>query len=534
MKSQYCNKQELLSKILNGANLLAENVGSTLGPKGHNVLIGNRMGYENKKDKSKKETVLITKDGVTVSQYINSEDDFEQMAIDVVRQASEKTNESAGDGTTTTVVLSNAILQKAKKYIITETYHPYELKKGMEKAVDYLVRSLRKKASQVDSKELCESIAYISSNGDKNVARIVASAIEKVGVDGAITVEDSNNSLTKLEIMEGFSLPVGMLRPEFSNDEEMKVCKFIKPLVFVTDYKLNSLDDFFGVLEKAAQAEKSLVIVAEDFGEEALKTLLLNKLEGVLKICAIKAPKFGEERQGILEDLSIATGAKFFQKSLNHDLKEVDFEDLGQCEEFESTQRETLFVEPFGDGDKVTKRIEFLKKEIQKEKNLEEAKKLQQRIVKLASAIAVISVGAATEVEMKEKKHRFIDAIEAVVSAQQQGFIEGGGVALLRLSEELCNVETENETQKVGVSIIQEAIKEPFALLCKNSGKSFDVLRSKVLENEDFGFDFEKEVFCNLRERGVIDPVKVTINALENSLSAASILLTTNYSISIK
>lgn len=530
MKSKYCNKQELFKKILRGSKLLAENVGSTLGPKGHNVLIGTRK--ESLKQENK-QSVMITKDGVTVAQFIHSDDDFEQMAIDVIKQASEETNKAAGDGTTSSCVLADAILRNSEKYLVTNSYHPYELKKGMEKAVEFLVRSLRRMASQVDSKELCESIAYISSNGDKNVARIVASAVEKVGTDGAITIEESKNSLTKLEVLEGFSLPTGMLRPEFSNDEEMKTCKFIKPLIFVTDNKLNNLDDIFPVLEKAALAEKSLVLVADDFGKEVLESLLMNKLEGILKICAIKAPKFGEEKKSILEDLSIATGAKFFQKSLKHNIKDIEFEDLGQCDEFESSQRETLFVEPYGDDDKITKRIESLKKEIKEEKNLNEAKKIQQRIVKLASAIAVISVGAATEVEMIEKKHRFQDAIEAVVSAQQQGFVEGGGVTLLRLSEELKSVEVENDVQRIGVEIVKESILEPFRVLCKNSGKSFDLLKNRILEGDKVGFDFEKERYCDLKKEGIIDPVKVTINVLENSLSAASILLTTNYSISV-
>ena len=518
MPKQFESELELRNKILQGANTLADNVASTMGPRGRNVIIHNKGGRP-----------VITKDGVTVAKNVELEDPFENLGAQVIKQASEKTNADAGYGTTTATVLSRAMLQAAQKYIAAGL-SPVELKRGMDKAVEIIVEKLKESARPVRSKEDIEAIARVSANGDKTISSMIATAVDLVGKDGSITIEDSRSVETSLDIREGFRFNSGFASPRFINDEVRGVVKFDNPFIFVTDYKLEVAKNIQSIMEQAARSNRPLIIVSEDISPSALSTLIVNAVRGTIKIAAVKAPRYGNERRNILQDLAIATGANFVTRESGQRLDQVKLTDLGTARTVEVSKFSTVIVDGNGEPEAIDNRINSLKEEIEETDNLNECEKLQERIGRLASGIAVINVGASTEVEAIEKKHRIIDALSAVKAAQLEGVVAGGGSTLAKIVDDL-DVEVSNEEQQMGVKIVKVAAQVPLRQMAINAGESPDLILDEVRKSGFIGYDFSKRKVVDLLEEGVIDPVKVTRCALQNATSAASTLITTNHAI---
>ena len=512
--------RKLNESIMCGVDKLADAVGATLGPRGRNVIL-----------KGNNTKPLITKDGVTVARFVELDDPFEDLGAQVIKQASEVTNTSAGDGTTTSTILARAILQKAQVHLATGA-SPVELKRGIDLAVDQIVTNLRELSRPVSSKEEIEQVATISANGDKGIGKLISSAVDQVGKGGAITIKEAKSNETSLELSEGFQFDSGLLANAFINDERRGTMKHEDVLLLVTDRNITTIDDILPALEIAARDGRGLIIVAEDISGQALAALIMNSMKGTMNVAGIKAPRYGEERRNILSDLALSTGAKFISRESGVQLKGIKLNDFGTAQSVESDKRATIVVGGNQDDDQVGKRIELLKKEMQAESSLNLCEKIQERITRLSSAIAVIKVGGATEVEMMEKKHRVEDALEAVSSAQQEGIIAGGSSSLLRVAMK-AEVETENQTQDLGVLIVKEAIKEPFRKMVSNAGLSPDVFLEKIEGhmNPESGLDVSTGEIVNMFTYGIIDPFKVTRCALQNAASAASTLLTTDVGI---
>lgn len=515
----YRNRNELFQSLLKGSKLLADNVGSTLGPKGHTVLIG-EDGHK----------PVITKDGVTVAQFVHSDDPFEQLAIDVIKQASDQTNVDASDGTTSTTLIANAILRESHKFLLSDV-HPFDLKRDLEEVLKVVEAKIEEIASQVDSPKVLEDVANIASNGDRIIATIVRKAVEAVGQDGSITIEQQPSRTTTLEIVEGFTFDSGLFNPVFVTDEKKGVAKYNDPYLLITDQKISDIDDILPILELVARDSKPLIIVAEDFEGDALGTCAYNVAEHGLKLAFIKAPRYGEERRNILEDLAISSGAKFFQRSRGDSLKTADLPSLGRARSIESNKFATIIVDAKGDTEKINQRIEQLREEILHSSDHSTAKTLQERMARLAATIAIIKIGGDTEIERTEKHHRMEDALGAVVAAQEKGCVPGGGVTLLRIAQQI-----ETDSQNVAQKVFKTALEEPFRVLATNSGRNFETLKEKVLQNENlhWGFDFQKQEMVDLVESGIIDPAKVSLKSIRNATSAASTLLTTSHSIVIE
>lgn len=516
----YESGRQLNEKIMNGANKLADAVGATLGPRGRNVIL-----------KEKNKRPLITKDGVTVARFVDFEDPFENLGAQVIKQASEATNSGAGDGTTTATVLARSILAKAQPYLATGA-SPVEIKKGIDKAATEIIEELKKLAREVSTKEEIEQVATISANGDKGIGKLIASAVDQVGKGGAITIQPAQSNETSLELTEGFQFDSGYLANAFVTDERRGIMKYDDCLVLVTDKNITTIEDILPALEIAARDGRSFIIIAEDISGQALAALIMNKMKGTMKVAGIKAPRYGEERRNILSDLAISIGATFISRESGIQLRSVKLEHFGTAQTIESGKRNTTIVGGNQNDDEVEKRIETLKLEIEREKSLSICEKIQERITRLASAIAIIKVGASTEVEMIEKKHRVEDALEAVSSAQQEGIIPGGSSALLRVARKV-NVETTNRDQEIGATILKEAIKEPFRKMVDNAGLSPDVYLEKIENhtNPDAGLNVATGELVNMFTYGIIDPFKVVRCVIENASSAASTLLTTEVGI---
>ena len=516
----YKSGRNLNESIMKGVDALADAVGATLGPRGRNVIL---KGHNTKP--------LITKDGVTVARFVEFEDPFENLGAQVIKQASEVTNTSAGDGTTTSTVLARAILQKAQVHLATGV-SPVELKRGIDLAVEQIVTDLKELSRPVSTKEEIEQVATISANGDKGIGKLIASAVDQVGKGGAITIKEAKSNETSLELTEGFQIDSGLLANAFVNDERRGVMKHEDVLLLVTDKNITTIDDILPVLEIAARDGRGLIIIAEDISGQALAAMIMNAMKGTMKVAGIKAPRYGEERRNILSDLAISTGAKFISRESGALLKDVKLADFGTAQSVEADKRGTIIVGGNQDDELVEKRIELLKKELQAETSMSLCEKIQERITRLSSAIAVIKVGGATEVEMVEKKHRVEDALEAVNSAQQEGIIAGGSSALLRVASKV-KVETENHIQNLGVLIVKEAVKDPFRKMVSNAGLSPDVFLEKVEGhlNPEAGLNVATGEVVNMFTYGIIDPFKVTRCALQNAASAASTLLTTDVGI---
>ena len=514
--------QALNSNILRGVNELADAVCVTLGPKGKNVILH-----------PKGRNPIITKDGVTVAQFIEFADPFENVGAQVLKQVSAVTATQAGDGTTTATLLARAVMQHAQKYIASGA-SPVSLKRGMDAAVEFLTKEIEANSKPVSSLEDIEHVALISSNGDKKIAKLIATAIDKVGNDGAVTLEEGKSVETTLDIVEGFQFDAGYLSPQFITDESRNAMRFSNALILVSDYVIDSIDEMLPALEIAAREKKPFVIVSEGVEGQALAALILNAVRGSMQVAAIKAPRYGEERRNLLKDLAISVGATFISRESGKRVAEVKRQDLGSVKTIESLKNWTTFVGGAGDLEAVEQQIHRLKQEILQTPDLVECERIQERITRLSAGVAIIRIGGSTEVDMIERKHRIEDALEAVKSAQQEGILPGGGIALLRLSQKMgSKVSVENEDERLGIQIIERACKEPVIQLARNCGESADVILDTLLKGDDFwmGRDFSTGTYVDMEKVGIIDPAKVTRCAIQNSVSAASTLLTTSYAI---
>jgi chaperonin GroEL len=503
-------------KILNGINILADNVASTLGPRGRNVIL-----------QESKKRPIITKDGVTVANFVDLEDPIENAGAQIIKQAAAQTNLDAGDGTTTATVLSRAIMNRAQKYI-SSGIPPIELQRGIEKAAQVISDNLKEMAKPITCEEDISHVATISANNDKVIGSLIGRAVSAAGKDGAITVEEARSHQTSLDLVEGFRMDAGYAASAFITDERRRAVTYDNPLLLVTDEKIEHVQDIMGILELSARESRPLVFISTEVEGQALAAMIMNAMKGTLKVAAIKAPRYGEERQNILKDLALSTGASFISRSAGRKLNEVKLTDFGTSSRIDITRNQTTIIGGEGDQDLIDKKIDELKSDLVEEENLHECEKIQDRIARLSSGIAIIRVGASTEIEMIEKKHRIEDALEAVRSAQMEGIIPGGGTALIRATDNL-HVDVDNADQQVGVNILLCAVEEPIRQMAINSGKSPDIICDKVLKQEgNVGYNFLTDTVEDLMEAGVIDPVKVTRTALQNAASVSGTLLTTN------
>jgi len=519
LTKKYDHGTSLNHKILEGVNILADTVACTLGPRGRNVILKEKDGRP-----------IITKDGVTVAQFVNLEDPMQNAGAQIMKQASAETNNTAGDGTTTATVLARAILRQAQAHL-TAGASPVELKRGMDKAVERIVWSLEEMSTPISKKEDIENIATISANGDKSIGQLIATAVDAIGKDGAITVEPARSLETSLEVAEGFKFGAGYVSTSFLTDQRRATVNYNDCYLLVTDFSITAVDDLLPVLEIVAREARPLVVIAENIEGQALAALIMNAMRGTLKVAAVKAPMYGEERRNMLKDIALSTGATFVNRQAGKRLKEVKLIDLGQCQSIEITKASTTIVGTTSDYEKVEEQIKQLKEELSATESISDCERIQERITRLASGVAIIRVGAATEIEMIEKKHRIEDALEAVKSAQMEGIVPGGGTALLRAAAKI-EVEVDNEQQSLGVDIIKKAVSEPLRQMALNAGESPDLVLSMVLkESGDLGYNFATQKIENMIESGILDPAKVTRSALQNATSVASTLITTSHAI---
>ena len=519
-KCKFESRSELNAKVLRGVNALADNVAATLGPKGRNVIL-----QERGKDP------FITKDGVTVSAFIHMDDEFENAAAQILKQATSQTNLMAGDGTTTATVLARAILSESQRYM-TAGSAPTELKRGIDIAIAAVVAHLGDAAVHLETLDDVENIATISANNDKVIGKLIATAVDQAGKDGAITIEESKTSETSLDVIEGFRLEAGYAASAFITDERRSAVSYDSPLILVTDNRIETVDQILPALELIARDARPLLIVAEEIEGQALAALVMNTVRGTMKIAAVKAPFYGTHRRAILADLALSTGAEFFSRDSTTSLKDIKLSHFGQCRSIDITKGLTTLVGGKGSTDEIESRIELLKGELINTDELQECEKIQERINKLVAGVAVINVGAPTEVEMIEKKHRVEDALEAVKSAQAEGVVCGGGVALLKAQACLDSLEYENEDQGYGSEIVRRALSAPLRQMAVNSGLSPDLIEAEIKEaDENYGYNFRDFKVVDMMEAGIIDPAKVTRVALQNAGSAAGLLITTSHAI---
>lgn len=500
-----------------GVDKLADAVKVTLGPKGRNVIIEKKFGAP-----------TVTKDGVTVAKEIELEDPIENMGAQMVREVASKTSDVAGDGTTTATVLAQAIYREGLKNV-TAGANPMDLKRGIDMAVASVVEELKKISRTISDKKEIAQVGTISANNDTEIGNLIAEAMEKVGKDGVITVEEAKGTETELKVVEGMQFDRGYLSPYFVTNAETMEAELDEPYILIHDKKISSMKDLLPVLEKVAQQGRALLIIAEEVEGEALATLVVNKLRGTLKVAAVKAPGFGDRRKAMLEDIAILTGGTVISEEKGYKLENATLAYLGQAKRVVVDKDNTTIVEGKGKSSDIKARINEIKNQIEKTTSDYDREKLQERLAKLSGGVAVLNIGASTEVEMKEKKARVEDALHATRAAVQEGIVPGGGVALIRASRGLDNLKPENADQKTGIEIIRRAVEEPLRMIVANTG-TIDgaVVLQKVKEGkDDFGFNARTEVFENLIAAGVVDPTKVTRTALENAASVASLLLTT-------
>ena len=507
---------EARTKLRKGVDKLANAVRVTLGPKGRNVVIDKKFGAP-----------TVTKDGVTVAKEIELEDSVENMGAQMVREVASKTSDNAGDGTTTATLLAQAIVREGIKNV-TAGANPMDLKRGIDASVLKVVEALKKLSRDVENQQEIAQVGTISANNDKEIGNLIADAMEKVGKDGVITVEEAKGLETTLEVVEGMQFDRGYLSPYFVTNAESMEAELENPYILIHDKKISTMKDLLPILEKTAQSGKPLLIIAEDIEGEALATLVVNKLRGTLKVCAVKAPGFGDRRKAMLEDIAILTGGTVISEEKGFKLENATISYLGTAKKVNIDKDNTTIVEGAGKGDDIKKRINEIKMQIEKTTSDYDREKLQERLAKLSGGVAVLEVGAATEVEMKEKKARVEDALHATRAAVEEGIVPGGGVAFLRAMKAIEDFKGENEDQTIGVSIVLKALEEPLRQIVNNTGLEGAVVLQKVLDGkDDFGFNAQTEQYENLYKAGVIDPTKVTRMALENAASVAALLLTT-------
>ena len=508
---------EVRQKMVNGVNTLANAVRVTLGPKGRNVVVDRAFGGPH-----------ITKDGVTVAKEIELKDKFENMGAQMVKEVASKTNDVAGDGTTTATVLAQAIVAEGMKYV-TAGMNPTDLKRGIDKAVAALVGELKNIAKSCDTSKEIAQVGSISANSDEQVGAIIAEAMEKVGKEGVITVEDGKSLENELDVVEGMQFDRGYLSPYFINDAEKQIAALDNPFVLLFDKKISNIRDLLPVLEQVAKASRPLLIIAEDVEGEALATLVVNNIRGILKTVAVKAPGFGDRRKAMLQDIAILTGGVVISEEVGLSLEKATLDDLGQAKRIEIGKENTTIIDGFGDAAQIEARVAEIRQQIETATSDYDKEKLQERVAKLAGGVAVIKVGAATEVEMKEKKDRVEDALHATRAAVEEGVVAGGGVALLRARAALENLHTGNADQDAGVQIVLRAVESPLRQIVANAGGEPSVVVNKVLEGKgNYGYNAGSGEYGDMIEMGVLDPAKVTRSALQHAASIAGLMLTTD------
>lgn len=505
------------ASLMNGVDKLANAVKVTLGPKGRNVMIGKSFGAPN-----------VTKDGVTVAKDVELEDAYENLGAQMAKEVASKTSDAAGDGTTTATVLAQAITREGLKNVAAGA-NPMDIKRGIDAAVSAVIAEISKMAVKINGKQHIAQVASISANNDAEIGELLANAMEKVGNDGVITIEESKTADTVLDVVEGMQFDRGYLSPYFvTNTDSMEVA-LENPMILLYDKKISTMKDLLPILEHVAKQGKSLLIIAEDVDGEALATLVVNKIRGTLKVAAVKAPGFGDRRKAMLEDIAILTGGMLVSEETGAKLEDAPVTVLGHAKSITINKDNTTIVEGAGDSAAIKARIGQIKKQIEDTTSDYDREKLQERLAKLAGGVAVIKVGAATEVEMKEKKDRVDDAMHATRAAVEEGIVAGGGVALIRAASAIDALKLDNDDQKTGASIIRRAIEEPLRQIVINAGLEGSVVVNKVKEGKDgFGYNAKTDKYEDLIKAGVIDPAKVTKAALGNAASIASMLLTTD------
>ncbi|HPG30624.1 MAG TPA: chaperonin GroEL [bacterium] len=505
------------SKLLTGVNKLADAVRITLGPKGRNVVLDKKFGAP-----------TITNDGVTIAKEIELKDAYENMGAQLVKEVATKTNDNCGDGTTTATVLAHGIYSRGLKNV-TAGANPIQIKRGIEKSVAALVEELKKVSKNIKGKEEIAQVATISANNDEEIGNLIADAMEKVGKDGVITVEEAKGMTTELTHVEGMEFDRGYLSPYFVTNSDTMAVELQDPLILITDQKISSMKDLLPLLEKIAQSGSALFIIAEEVEGEALATLVLNKLRGTLKVAAVKAPGFGDRRKEMLQDIAVLTGGRVISQDLGLKLENATVEMLGKAKTIKSDKENTTIVEGAGKKNEIKSRIAQIKTQVEETTSDYDREKLQERLAKLSGGVAVINVGAATEVELKEKKHRVEDALSATRAAVEEGIVPGGGVALLRARKAIAKLELPGD-QQIGVEIVRDAILEPIKQIAKNAGFEGSVIVEKLMNDKkdvNVGFNAAKGDYEDLVKAGIVDPTKVTRSALQNAASVSALMLTT-------
>ncbi len=509
--------EEARAKILTGVNKLANAVKATLGPKGRNVVLQKSFGSPH-----------ITKDGVSVAKEIELEDAFENMGAQMVKEVAQKTNDDAGDGTTTATVLAQAIFREGVK-LVTAGHNPMDLKRGIDYAVEAVVAELKKMSKPIKSEEEIAQVATISANNDVEIGKMIAAAMAKVGKEGVITIEESKTGHTTLDVVEGMQFDRGYVSPYFVTDSEKMLTTYEQPNILITDKKISAMKELLPILEKNMQTGKPLVIIAEDIEGEALTTLVVNKLRGTLNVAAIKAPGFGDRRKEMLKDIAVLTGGSLISEEVGRSLETAEITDLGSCRRITVDKENTTIVDGSGNKNDVEERVGLLRRQIEESTSDYDREKLQERLAKLVGGVAVVNVGAPTETEMKEKKDRVEDALNATRAAVEEGVIVGGGAALTHVASILDKLKAVNEEQAFGVRIVRRAIEEPLRQIMSNAGLEPSVIVNKIKESKDkaYGYNAYADEFEDLIKAGIVDPTKVVRSALQNAASVSGLMLTT-------
>jgi len=505
------------AKIVNGVNVLANAVKVTLGPKGRNVVLERSFGAP-----------TVTKDGVSVAKEIELKDKFENMGAQLVKEVASKTSDNAGDGTTTATVLAQAIVREGFKYVAAG-FNPADLKRGIDKSVAAIVAQIHKNAKPTTTSKEIAQVGSISANSDESIGQIIADAMDKVGKAGVITVEDGKSLENELEVVEGMQFDRGYLSPYFINNPDKQIAALDNPFILLFDKKVSNIRDLLPVLEQVAKASRPLLIIAEDVEGEALATLVVNNIRGILKTVAVKAPGFGDRRKAMLEDIAILTGGQVISEEVGLSLEKATLADLGQAKRVEVEKENTTIIDGIGKAEDIQARVAQIEALIETSTSDYDKEQLQERKAKLAGGVAVIKVGAATEVEMKEKKARVEDALHATRAAVEEGVVAGGGVALLRARASIGELKGDNPDQEAGIKIVMRAIEEPLRQIVDNAGDEPSVVINKVLEGQgNYGYNASNGTYGDLVELGVLDPAKVTRSALQNAASVAALILTTD------
>ena len=504
-------------RMVRGINILANAVKVTLGPKGRNVVLDRNFG-----------SPLVTKDGVTVAREIELKDKFENMGAQMVREVASKTNDNAGDGTTTATVLAQAIVVEGMKFVAAGM-NPMDLKRGIDKAVECAIKELKKISKPVTTTKEIAQVGSISANSDHEIGEIIAEAMEKVGKEGVITVEDGKSLKNELDVVEGMQFDRGYLSPYFITNPDKQVAVLENPYILLHDQKISNIRDLLPILEQVAKAGRPLLIICEDLEGEALATLVVNSLRGILKVCAVKAPGFGDRRKATLEDIAILTGGQLVTKDIGLSLDKATLEHLGQAKRVEVNKENTTIINGMGNPEMIEARVKNIRTQIESVTSDYDREKLQERVAKLAGGVALIKVGAATEVEMKEKKARVDDALHATRAAVEEGVVPGGGVALVRAQKAVAQLKGDNEEQTAGIKIVLRAMEEPMRQIVGNAGLEPSVVVNAVANGEgNYGFNAQTSEYGDMVSMGVLDPTKVTRTALQNAASVASLILTTD------